>query len=58
VFVGGGGGLLALDARTGKPLWNANVSQSTQASPMTYMVGGRQYLALAGQGVIVAYAIY
>ena len=58
VFVGGGGGLLALDARTGKAVWNINVSQTTQATPMTYMVGGKQYIALPGTGVIVAYAMY
>ncbi|HEV3217727.1 MAG TPA: PQQ-binding-like beta-propeller repeat protein [Vicinamibacterales bacterium] len=58
LFVGGGGGLLALDARTGKPVWNINVSQTSQATPMTYMVGGRQYVAMPGTGVIVAYAMY
>jgi alcohol dehydrogenase (cytochrome c) len=58
VFVGGGGGLLALDAKTGKVVWNVNVAQSTQATPMTYMVGGKQYIALPGTGVIVAYAMY
>jgi alcohol dehydrogenase (cytochrome c) len=58
LFVGGGGGLLALDAKTGKAVWNVNVSQATQATPMTYMVGGRQYIALPGTGVIVAYAMY
>jgi len=58
VFVGGGGGLLALDAKTGKPVWNVNVAQSTQATPMTYMVGGKQYIAMPGTGVIVAYAMY
>lgn len=58
LFVGGGGGLLALDAKTGKAVWNVNVAQNTSATPMTYMVGGRQYIALPGTGVIVAYALY
>jgi alcohol dehydrogenase (cytochrome c) len=58
VFIGGGGGLLALDAKTGKPVWNVNVSQATQATPMTYMVGGKQFIAMPGTGVIVAYAMY
>ena len=48
VFLGGGGGLLVVDAKTGKPLWNVNIAQTTQGSPMTYMVGGKQYIALAG----------
>jgi alcohol dehydrogenase (cytochrome c) len=58
VFLGGAGGLLALDARTGKPVWNSNVVQSGLSAPMTYMVGGRQYIALPGTGAILAYAMY
>ena len=58
VFLGGGGGLLVVDARTGKPLWNVNISHTTQGSPMTYMVGGRQYIALAGTSAITAYVLY
>jgi outer membrane protein assembly factor BamB len=40
LFVGGGGGLLALDAKTGKALWNVNVAQNTSATPMTTWWGG------------------
>jgi alcohol dehydrogenase (cytochrome c) len=58
VFVGGGGGLLVLDGKTGKPLWNVNIAQTTQGSPMTYMVGGKQYIALAGTSSITAYVLY
>jgi alcohol dehydrogenase (cytochrome c) len=58
VFVGGAGGLLALDAKTGKPVWNSNVAPSGLSTPMTYMVGGRQYVALPGTGAILAYAMY
>jgi alcohol dehydrogenase (cytochrome c) len=58
LFVGGGGGLLALDGKTGKPVWTINVNQTTTATPMTYMIGGKQYLALAGNGVVVAYVLY
>jgi alcohol dehydrogenase (cytochrome c) len=58
VLVGGTGGLLALDAKTGKALWNSNVVAAGLSTPMTYMVGGRQYVALPGTGSIVAYAMY
>ncbi len=60
------GGLMAFDARSGQVVWHVNVGQVTsQATPMTYMVGGKQYIALAGgreqaevgRGVIVAYAL-
>jgi alcohol dehydrogenase (cytochrome c) len=59
VFAGStAGGLRALDAKTGKPVWYINVGLSTsEASPMTYMVGGKQYIALAANGGLVAYAL-
>jgi alcohol dehydrogenase (cytochrome c) len=56
-FVGASGGLVALDAKTGKPVWHIDIGQSSSASAMTYMVGGKQYLVLPGTGVIVAYAL-
>ena len=58
VLVGGAGGLLTLDAKTGSVLWNSNVVALGLSTPMTYMVGGRQYVALPGTGSIVAYAMY
>jgi alcohol dehydrogenase (cytochrome c) len=58
LFLGGGGGLLVLDAKTGKALWNVNLAQTTNATPMTYMVGGKQYIALSGTGTIAAYMLH
>jgi len=57
VFFGDAGGLLALDANTGKPVWHIDIAQHSSAAPMTYMVGGKQYIVLAGTGVLVAYAL-
>lgn len=57
VFIGGGGGLMALDAMTGKPLWQVNLGQTTQSTPMTYMVGGKQFIALPGNGMVAAYEL-
>src|SRR5579885_2403399 len=37
----------AVDAVTGKPLWHFNTGQRFVASPMTYAIGGRQYVAIA-----------
>jgi alcohol dehydrogenase (cytochrome c) len=52
------GGLMALDAKTGAPVWHINIGQiESQAGPMTYMVGGKQYITLAETGVIVTYAL-
>ncbi len=41
------GSFAALDAKTGEPLWHFQASQDWKASPMTYMVGGKQYVAIA-----------
>ena len=41
------GAFAALDATTGEPLWHLHLNQDWKASPMTYMVGGRQYVAIA-----------
>jgi alcohol dehydrogenase (cytochrome c) len=58
VFMGGVGGLLALDAKTGNPIWNLNMVTAGATAPMTYMVGGKQYVALAGGGALVTYVLY
>jgi alcohol dehydrogenase (cytochrome c) len=39
--------LEAVDAHDGKPLWHFNTGQDMSASPMSYAVGGRQYIAIA-----------
>ena len=41
------GAFAALDAHTGDPLWHFQANQDWKASPMTYMVAGRQYVAIA-----------
>ncbi|MGH6866783.1 MAG: pyrroloquinoline quinone-dependent dehydrogenase [Methyloceanibacter sp.] len=48
LVIGGDGGrrALALDARTGTVLWELPVASSVGGFPMTYMVNGRQYLAI------------
>jgi glucose dehydrogenase len=42
------GALVAADAKTGKVLWKTQLNQGWWASPMTYMVGGKQYVSLGG----------
>ena len=42
--------LHAFDIDTGKELWTAELPASAHASPMTYEVGGRQYLVIAAGG--------
>ena len=51
------GALVALDAGTGKPLWNFHASVTWKASPMTYFINGRQYIAVAAGSQVMAFAL-
>ncbi len=44
------GDVFALDARTLNTLWTFNVGTPIQAPPMTFAVGGRQYVAIMAGG--------
>jgi alcohol dehydrogenase (cytochrome c) len=58
VFYGdGSGAFVAADARTGKLLWHFNAGQSWKAGPMTYLVDGVQYIAVAGGSNIFAFRL-
>ena len=52
-----GGGLMAVDASSGAPLWTFQTNQVWRASPMTYMFDGRQYIAVASGNNIIAFGI-
>ncbi len=47
----------AVDARTGKPLWHFHTGQEFSASPMSYAVGGKQYVAIAAGSDIFSFAL-
>jgi alcohol dehydrogenase (cytochrome c) len=51
------GGFAAVDARTGKYLWHFETNHFIKASPMTYAVDGRQYVAIAAGGNILSFAL-
>lgn len=42
--------LRAFDGRTGKELWKGRLPAGGQATPMTYVAGGRQYVVIAAGG--------
>jgi alcohol dehydrogenase (cytochrome c) len=52
-----GGALMAVDAKSGEPLWSFETNQTWRASPMTYMFDGRQYIAMASGPNIVAFSL-
>ena len=47
----------AVDAQTGKPLWHFNTGQTISASPMSYAINGKQYVAIAAGSDIVSFAL-
>jgi len=48
------GNFFALDAETGKPLWNIQLGNAVRANPITYAVDGKQYVVgEAGNAVSV-----
>jgi PQQ-dependent dehydrogenase (methanol/ethanol family) len=66
VFFGEDSGVLAAaDAKTGNDLWHIQTNASTalgdghswRASPMTYMAGGKQYVAVAAGPNILAFGL-
>jgi alcohol dehydrogenase (cytochrome c) len=58
VFAGDGEGyLFALDARTGKVLWRFQTGGSVSASPITYLLDGKQYVAVAAGAAIMTFAL-
>jgi PQQ-dependent dehydrogenase (methanol/ethanol family) len=51
------GAFAAVDAKTGHPLWHFDASESPKASPMTYIINGRQYVAIALGANILSFAL-
>ncbi len=58
IFYGESGGTFAAaDAKTGRTLWHFNTGQVWKASPMTYTVKGKQYVAIAAGGQVIAFTL-
>jgi alcohol dehydrogenase (cytochrome c) len=47
----------AVDARTGRSLWHFNTGQSMHASPMSFAVNGKQYVAIASGSDVFSFAL-
>jgi len=41
----------------GKKLWEFNTGNLLVSSPITYMVGGKQYIAMPSGGVMIGFAL-
>jgi alcohol dehydrogenase (cytochrome c) len=58
VFFGDDAGSLeAVEARTGRALWHFNTGQTMYASPMTFMVDGLQYVAIAAGSDVFTFSL-
>jgi alcohol dehydrogenase (cytochrome c) len=51
------GAFMAVDASTGKPLWEFQTNQTWKASPMTYVFDGKQYIAVASGSNIISFGL-
>jgi alcohol dehydrogenase (cytochrome c) len=58
VFFGDDAGSFeAVDAQSGRALWHFNTGQDINASPMSYAVGGKQYVAIAAGSDVFSFAL-
>ena len=58
VFLGDDSGdFTAVSASSGKPVWRFPANQHWKASPMTYTVDGKQYVAIAAGSHILAFGL-
>jgi PQQ-dependent dehydrogenase (methanol/ethanol family) len=58
VFYGeSSGAFAAVDAKSGAVLWHLEAGGTWKGSPMTYMVDGRQYVAIASGSNILSFAL-
>jgi glucose dehydrogenase len=57
LFYGVGNDLRALDAETGRTLWRFRCDGAVTSPPISYAVGGRQYIAVATNTTLFAFAL-
>lgn len=52
------GQLVAVDAKSGQHLWHYSMGQNITASPITYMVDGRQYVTIAAASDVFTFGLF
>jgi alcohol dehydrogenase (cytochrome c) len=53
----GDGNLIALNSKTGAPLWHFQTGARIGASPMSYSVDGQQFVAISAGSVLYSFAL-
>jgi len=51
------GNFFALDAETGKPLWDIQMGHSARSNPISYEVDGKQYIFVTAGNTYIAFAL-
>ena len=51
------GNFIALDAKTGKPLWHFGAGGDVAGSPISYSINGKQYVAVSSAQVLYSFAL-
>ena len=51
------GNFFALDTLSGEPLWDFQTGGAVHANPMTFMVEGSQYVAIAAGGSLFVFGL-
>ena len=51
------GNLIALDAKTARPLWTMQTGGPIASSPMSYAVDGKQFVAVSASGVLYSFGL-
>ena len=51
------GNFFALDAETGKPLWDIQMGHSARSNPISYEVDGKQYIFVTAGNVYIAFTL-
>ena len=52
------GHTVAVDAKTGKDLWHFSTGHSLYASPVTYMLEGKQYVTIATESDVFTFGLF
>jgi len=51
------GNFFALDAKSGKPLWQFQTGGPIRSGPMSFLAGSRQHVAIAGGHAVFVFAL-
>jgi len=59
LFTGdGSGNFIAMDAKTGTPLWHANIASQVSNAPITYELDGSQYVVVGAGDTLFGFVVH